>query len=282
MIKLGEFNELKVVHYADFGFYLDGGEEGRILLPNRYVPAGTKMGDTLRVFLYLDQEERLIATTETPLAQVGDFAFLRVAWVNEYGAFLDWGLMKDLFCPFREQKMRMQRGKGYIVHVHLDEDSYRIMASAKVEHFLSTDKPPYATGDEVDLLVWQKTDLGFKVIVDNKFAGLLYQSQLFRDIHTGDRLKGYIGKVRPDGKLDVTLQPTGRQRTLSFAETLLAYLREHGHVALGDKSDAEDIYATFGVSKKVFKQAAGDLYHRRLVVLSPLSITLSENGEQPA
>ena len=153
-LSLGKMNSMTVSRKVDFGLYLDGGPTGDILLPTRYVPKGTKVGDTIDVFIYLDQEERPIATTQKPLAMVGDFAFLNVAWTNEHGAFLDWGLMKDVFCPFREQKMRMEKGKGYIVHIHVDEESYRIMASAKVEKFLATDFPKYEKNTEVKLLVW--------------------------------------------------------------------------------------------------------------------------------
>lgn len=267
-IRLGDYNRLEVVKKVDFGMYLDGGDEGEILLPARYVPEGCQVGDELNVFVYLDNEERLVATTQRPLAKVGDFAFLEVAWVNKYGAFLDWGLMKDLFCPFREQKMRMEKGKGYIVHVHLDEESYRIVASAKVEHYFRTDFPDYLHGDEVSLLVWQKTDLGFKVIIDNSYPGLLYKDQIFTDIHTGDRLKGYISEVRDDGKIDVALQPTGRQMTIGLSDTLLKYMKDNGGTCLlTDKSPAEDIYSTFGVSKKNFKKAVGDLYKRRLITI---------------
>lgn len=174
-LELGRMNRLTVVKRVDFGLYLDGGQvDGNILLPARYVPEGTNVGDDIDVFVYLDQEERMVATTQRPLAQVGDFAWLEVAWVNNFGAFLDWGLMKDLFVPFREQKMKMQKGSRYLVHVHLDEESHRIMASAKVERYLSRDIPPYHTGDAVEILIWQKTDLGFKAIVDNRFGGLLY------------------------------------------------------------------------------------------------------------
>jgi predicted RNA-binding protein (virulence factor B family) len=273
MIKLGEYNEMEITKKVDFGLYLDGGKEGEILLPKRYVTKDMKVGDTINVFVYLDQEERPVATTETPLAKVGDFAYLQVAWVNEYGAFLDWGLMKDLFCPFREQKMRMSQGKGYVVHIHVDEESYRIIASAKVDRYFSEEPPTYNIGDEVDLLVWQKTDLGFKVIIDNKYPGLVYKDQIFRQIFTGDRLKGYIENVREDGKIDVSLQQNGRKHTLDFAETLMQYLDEHdGKCDLGDKSDANDIYERFAVSKKVYKKAIGDLYKRRLIKISPYSI----------
>lgn len=271
-IRLGEYNHLTVTKQVDFGMYLDGGDEGEILLPSRYVPEGCKPGDELDVFIYLDNEERPVATTLVPKAKVGDFAFLEVAWVNQYGAFLDWGLMKDLFCPFREQKMKMEKGKGYIVHVHTDDESYRIVASAKVERYLDDTFPKYKKGEEVDLLVWQKTELGFKVIINNRHGGLVYRSQVFKDIHTGDRMKGYIDNVREDGKIDVTLQPTGKRQTKEFGETLLQYLKDNGGTCdLGDKSAAEDIYSRFGVSKKTFKKAVGDLYKQRI-------ITISDNG----
>lgn len=274
-ITLGAYNLLKVVKKVDFGMYLDGGVEGEILLPTRYVPEECKIGDELNVFLYLDQDEKIIATTLEPLAKVGDFACLEVAWVNEYGAFLNWGLMKDLFCPFREQKMRMQKGERYIVYVKLDEESYRIMATAKVDKYLNQDKPAYKHGDEVDLLVQQKTELGFKVIIDNAYGGLIYDNQVFRPLHTGDRLKGYIDRVRPDGKIDVTIQPTGRRQTEEFSDVLLAYLQDNGgHCSLGDKSPAELIADRFKVSKKTFKKAIGDLYRKRLITISDEGIDL--------
>ena len=274
-ITLGAYNLLKVVKKVDFGMYLDGGVEGEILLPTRYVPEGCKIGDELNVFLYLDQDEKIIATTLEPLAKVGDFACLEVAWVNEYGAFLNWGLMKDLFCPFREQKKRMQKGERYIVYVKLDEESYRIMATAKVDKYLNQDKPAYKHGDEVDLLVQQKTELGFKVIIDNAYGGLIYDNQVFRPLHTGDRLKGYIDRVRPDGKIDVTVQPTGRRQTEEFSDVLLAYLQDNGgHCSLGDKSPAELIADRFKVSKKTFKKAIGDLYRKRLITISDEGIDL--------
>ncbi len=276
-IKLGEMNTMTVVKEVDFGMYLDGNDEGEILLPSRYVPKGCKVGDTLDVFVYLDQDERPVATTLSPKAMVGEFAYLEVAWVNQYGAFLDWGLMKDLFCPFREQKMRMVKGNSYVVYVHLDKESYRIVASAKVEHFLSDERPPYKHGQEVDILVWQKTDLGFKVIIDNKFGGLIYKDQIFKYIHSGDRMKAYINTVRPDGKIDLTLQPTGLRQTKEFSETLLEYLKSNnGYCNLGDKSDAEEIYDRFNVSKKTFKKAVGDLYKRKLINIAEKSITLVE------
>ena len=305
MIELGKYNILRIDHSAEQGLYLQGDElTGDILMPRRYVTPEMHIGDEVRVFIYLDQDERLIATTETPLATVGEFAFLHVAWINKYGAFLSWGLMKDLFCPFREQKQPMQHGKGYIVYVKEDDESHRLMATAKVERYLSV---PYAVtqsqssaqplvpllkhGDAVDCLIWQKTDLGFKAIVTPitpsspsrpilpnppSYQGQLYDNQIFQPLHTGDRVTAYVDHVRQDGKIDLTLQPTGHRHTLDFAETLLRYLHENGgHCDLGDKSDAEFIYDRFKVSKKAYKRAIGDLYRRHLITISDDGIALS-------
>jgi len=275
-VKLGKYNQLEVVKTVDFGVYLNGGDDGEILLPSRYVPEGCKPGDVLNVFIYLDNEERLVATTLEPYVQVGEFACLEVAWVNEYGAFLDWGLMKDLFVPFREQKMKMQKGHRYVVHAHVDEDSYRIMASAKVERYLSRELPEYQSGEEVEVMVWQKTDLGYKVIVDNKFSGLVYQKEIFKSLEPGMRMQAFVRQVRDDGKIDLTLQKDGLQKVGDFAEILLQYIKDNGgHTSLNDKSAAEEIYETFGVSKKTFKKAVGDLYKKRLVILIEGGIQLA-------
>ena len=267
-IELGKYNTLEVVKEVDFGMYLDGGEEGEILLPSRYVPQDCKVGDELNVFIYLDNEERLVATTLTPLVQVGQFACLEVAWINQYGAFLNWGLMKDLFVPFREQKMKMQVGKKYVVHAHLDDESYRIVASANVERYLSKEKAAHEPGQEVDILIWQKTDLGFKTIINNEYGGLLYENEIFQPLHTGMTMKAYVKQVREDGKIDLLLQKPGQAKVEDFSVTLLDYIRDQGgRTTLNDKSPAEEIYATFGVSKKTFKKAVGDLYKKHLVVL---------------
>lgn len=276
-IELGKFNTLEVVKKVDFGMYLDGGEEGEILLPLRYMPEGCEPGDKLNVFIYLDIEERLVATTLTPLVQVGEFACLEVAWVNEYGAFLNWGLMKDLFVPFREQKMKMQVGNRYVIHAHLDDESYRIVASAKVDRYLSKEQPTYEPGQEVDILIWQKTDLGFKAIIENRYSGLLYDSEVFQPLRTGMKLKAYIKQVREDGKIDLILQKPGQGKVEDFAVTLLDYIRTHdGRTTLSDKSPAEEIYAIFGVSKKTFKKAVGDLYKKHLIQLKEEGIVISD------
>ena len=275
-IILGKYNQLEVVKEVDFGVYLDGGDDGEILLPTRYVPEGCRPGDMLNVFIYLDNEERLIATTLQPLVQVDEFACLEVAWVNEYGAFLDWGLMKDLFVPFREQKMKMQKGHRYVIHAHVDEDSYRIMASAKVEKFLSKEMPPDQPGEEVEVMAWQKTDLGYKVIVDNQFSGLVYQKEIFKALEPGMKMSAYVRQVREDGKIDLTLQKDGMGKVGDFSAELLQYIKSQGgHTPLNDKSAAEDIYDTFGVSKKTFKKAVGDLYKKRLIVLVEDGIRLA-------
>lgn len=275
-IELGKFNRLEVIKEVDFGVYLAGGESGEILLPTRYVPDDCRIGDHVDVFLYLDSEERLIATTLVPLVQVGEFACLEVSWVNQFGAFLNWGLMKDLFVPFREQKVKMEVGKKYVVHAHIDDESYRIVASAKVERYFSQERPPYEMGDEVEIMVWQRTDLGFKVIVDNRFGGLLYENEIFQPLEMGLRLKAYVKQVREDGKIDLALQKSGMEKVDDFAPVLLKYIQEHdGHISLNDKSPAQEIYNVFGVSKKTFKKAVGDLYKKQLIVLGDYGISLS-------
>ena len=294
MLKLGDYNTLRIVKRVDFGLYLDGGDEGEILMPKRYCTPRMQIGDEVEVFIYLDQDERVVGTTEKPFAKVGEFACLEVAWTNQYGAFLKWGLMKDLFCPFREQKQRMVQGHRYIVYVKEDEESHRLMATAKVEKYLSPlmlskdeadnespeqQKPAQERlvhGDAVDCLIWQKTDLGFKAIINNKYQGQLYDNQIFRQLFTGDRLTAYVDHIRQDGKIDLMLQPTGRKHTLDFAEVLLRYLHENdGFCDLGDKSPAELIADRFKVSKKAYKKAIGDLYRRRLITISDEGIRLT-------
>lgn len=301
MITLGNYNSLAVLRRTDHGLYLAGDDRtGDILLPQRYVTSEMYIGQQLEVFVYLDQDERIVATTERPLATVGQFAWLRVAWINQYGAFLHWGLQKDLFCPFREQKQRMELDHGYIVYVMEDEKTHRLMATAKVERYLQPsaafvsptrdalevkeDKLPsfgvvgggYSHGQTCDCLIWQKTDLGYKVIVDNRYQGQVYDNQIFQPLHPGDRLTAYVDHVRQDGKIDITLQPTGRQHTLDFAEVLLRYLYENnGHCELDDHSPAELIADRFKVSKKAYKRAVGDLYRRRLILIDDKGIHLT-------
>lgn len=275
-IELGKFNLLKIVKEVTFGLYLDGGDAGEILLPSRYVPEVYEIGEELNVFLYLDNEERLVATTLTPFVQVGQFAYLEVMWINQFGAFLNWGLMKDLFVPFGEQKMKMQVGRSYIVYVHVDEESYRIVATAKIDKFLSKDFPEYQAGDKVEILIWQKTDLGFKAIIENKFGGLLYDSEIFSEVTTGMRMTAFVKQVREDGKIDLILNKPGARKVDDFAKTLHDFIEEAGgRITITDKSPAEDIYDTFGVSKKTFKKAVGDLYKKRVIILEDGAIKLA-------
>lgn len=270
MIQLGKFNHLTILRFTDHGAYVDGGEIGEILLPKVYVRDEMRPGDEIDAFVYLDQQERLVATFEQPLAQVGDFAHLEVKWVNQYGAFLDWGLMKDLFVPFGEQKKTMEVGNSYIIYVYIDDATKRIVGTAKVNRYIQpAPRRDYYRGKRVDLLVWQKTDIGLKVIVDNRYAGLIYDDQLFGEVpRTGDRLEGTVVTVRDDGRLDVTVQRIGKGRFRDFADQLLDELRQAGgFLAYTDRSDSEAIAERFGVSKKTFKRAVGTLYKARLVTL---------------
>ena len=271
MINIGQFNTLTITRFTDHGAYVDGGEVGEILVPKAYVTKSMRPGDTLELFVYLDQSERLVATTEQPLATVGDFAYLEVAWVNEYGAFLNWGVMKDLFVPFRQQKRTMEVGESYIVFVDIDEETGRLMATAKIDkHLRPAREHYYHRGEEVDLLVWQRTELGLKVIVDNCHAGLVYNDQLFApEPKTGDRLRGTVVNVRPDGRIDVSLQRLGKSRFRDFAEVLYEELQAapEGFLPFTDKSSSDDISARFGVSKKTFKRAVGTLYREKKIIL---------------
>ncbi len=265
MIEIGNFNTLKVVKEVDFGVYLDGGEEGEILMPKKYVPEGLKPDDEIEVFIYSDTEDMLVATTETPLAKVNEFAYLEVNAVNKYGAFLEWGIIKELLVPFREQKTDMERGYSYIVYIYLDEQTKRLVASAKINKFLSVD-PLYGANEQVDILIQQKTDIGYKAIIDNKFGGLLYKNEVFKEINKGDRLKAYIKKVREDGKIDLTLQKTGYGKIDSVSQNIMDLIKENnGFIAVNDKSSPDMIKALFGISKKSFKKAIGALYKSRLI-----------------
>lgn len=279
MIKLGDYNTLRITRFTDHGAYLDGGDLGEILMPKTYVKREMRPGTEVNVFVYLDQSERLVGTLETPLARVGDFAFLQVAWVNEYGAFLDWGLMKDLFVPFREQKMPMQQGRSYLVYIYIDEETQRIVATAKVERHLQLARTSdYHRGQEVEIMVQQKTPLGFKVIADNRCAGLIYDNQIFEaEPHAGDVLSATVVNVRPDGKLDLSLQRIGKGRFRDFADQLLDELREAGgFLPFTDHSDPDDIQERFGVSKKTFKRAVGTLYKNRKIVITEGGISVAK------
>lgn len=275
-IILGDYNNLEIVKRVSFGLYLDGDEDGEILLPAKYVPDGYDIGDIIKVFVYLDNEERLVATTEEPLAKVGDFALLRVAWTNDYGAFLDWGLLKDLFVPFSEQEGKMVKGNSYLVYVTIDRKSYRIYASARLDKYLSRTKPPYETDEEVDIIVWRRTDLGWKVIVNGNHSGLVFANEVFRDLKTGDRLKGYVKRVRTDGKIDIVLQRHGVAGDDDSSMRLLSAIEaQRGFLPLNDNSSPDEIYSMLGMSKKAFKRAAGKLYKQRLIIIDDDGLRLA-------
>lgn len=275
MVKIGEYNSLRVKKVVPFGVYLDGGEQGEILMPARYVPAGCGVDDTVEAFVYLDSEDRIIATTEKPHAVVGEFALLKVVSVARMGAFLDWGLPKDLFVPFREQKQGMEVGKSYLVFIYFDFDSKRIAASAKIDKFLDNTPPAYTVGQEVALIVIGESDLGFNAIVNGSHTGVLYKNEVFQPLHKGDRLKGYIKKVRDDEKIDLILQKPGYAKVDALSQSILDALRAHnGYLAVTDKSEPDEIYRLFRMSKKTFKKAVGGLYRDRLIALEPNGIRL--------
>lgn len=280
MPSVGKFNNLTVIKELDFGVYLDGSELGEILLPRRYVPVGSKTGDELEVFLYFDSSDRIIATTEIPFAQVGEFALLRVKSVDQFGAFLDWGLMKDLLVPFREQKITMEEGRSYIVYVFYDQLSNRIAASAKLEQFLHVTHPEYEAGQQVDLLIWKKTEIGFKAIIGNSHQGILYSNEIFQDLDIGQKITGFIKKVRVDGKIDLSLFPSGYGKAGAQTDKIVEYLKTQGGTAfISDKTPPDTIYALFGISKKTFKTVIGNLYKQGLIVLEKDRIRLVEFGK---
>ena len=275
MLEIGKINSLRILKKVNFGLYLDGGESGEILMPLRYVPQDCHVDDTIDAFIYNDSEDRLIATTEIPLAQVGDFACLKVLSVNQYGTFLDWGLSKDLLVPFREQKMTMEEGKWYIVYVYLDEETKRIAATSKIEKHFNKEKPDYTVGQEVNLLIWTQTDIGYKAIINNEFQGILYANEIFQKLERGQKLTGYIKKIRDDGKIDLTLSKPGLEKIDDLSQRIIALLNEnHGFLAVSDKSSAEDIYELFKESKKSFKKSIGILYKQRLIIIEDEGIRL--------
>lgn len=275
MLNIGNYNTLRIIKILSFGAYLDGGEGKEILLPTRYVPDRAQVGDEVEVFIYHDNEGRLIATTLHPKAVVGEFAFMQVKSVNTTGAFLDWGLMKDLLVPYKEQKLTMREGKWYLVYVRLDHVTGRVMASARIEKFLNNIPPKYEFNQEVSLLVADDTEIGYKVIVNNLHWGMVYHNQVFQRLEKGEHLKGYVKEIREDDKLDISLTPLGYQKVDGIAQTILQALQmQNGFLPVHDKSDPEVIYSLFRCSKKAFKQAIGALYRQHRIALEPDGIRL--------
>ena len=280
MIKIGQYSTLEVVKTLSFGAYLDAGAYGEVLLPKRYVPHGLEAGDELEVFLYCDSEDRVIATTEKPFATLGEIVGLVVKDVAVNGAYMDWGLMKDLFVPFREQDEKMQVGKVYIVKILLDEATDRIYATSKIAKYLSeTADDELNENDEVKILVWKQTDLGYKLIVNDLYIGLIFKNEIFQPIKTGQILRGYVKQIREDGKMDIALQKQGYRNQIPDAtDIILKKLKEtNGYLSLTDNSSPDEIYASLGMSKKAFKRAIGSLYKLRKVVLEEKGIKLVKN-----
>lgn len=275
MAEIGVLNYLRVVKEVDFGVYLDGGEHGEILLPRRYVPANCKVNDNIMVFIYLDSEDRLIATTEKPYAMVGDFALLKVVAVNSVGAFLDWGLPKDLLVPFSKQSSNMEKGKSYIVRVYVDKQSNRIAGSTRLDRYLDNDTGSFHAGQEVELLICNQTDIGYKAIINGTHWGVLYSNEVFQSLKRGQKTEGYIKKVRDDNKIDLCLQKPGYEKVDDITETILNVLKKKGgFLPVTDKSSPEIIYKLFGVSKKTYKKAIGAIYRKRLITIENNGIKL--------
>ncbi|MEN8143150.1 MAG: S1-like domain-containing RNA-binding protein, partial [Thermodesulfobacteriota bacterium] len=266
MARIGRINILTVKRTRDYGAQLDGGESGDILLPIKSVPGNCQPGDEVEVFVYLDREKRLRATTRIPKVTVGQFAYLQVVANSSAGAYLDWGMPKDLLVPKGEQQTRMEEGRSYVVYVFLDEQTNSVAASSRLDDFLDLEPPNYNEGEGVDLLICDKTDLGYKAVVNNSHWGVLYKNEVFQELHIGRQLKGYIKKVREDLKIDLSLQQPGYQGSGDISQAILEKIKEHGgRIGVTDKSLPAEIYALFGVSKKVFKKAIGGLYKRRLI-----------------
>lgn len=277
MVLIGQYNNLKVVKIVDFGLYLDGGESGEILLPARYITDVPSPGDEMRVFVYKDSEDRLIATTEKPFATVGQFAYLQVTEVNRIGAFLQWGLPKDLLVPFSEQKSKMKQGGIYLVYLYLDDATQRIVASAKIEKFIGNKFPDYAPGAKVKALVYTHNELGYRCIVDNLYHGLIYQNETFRPVELGVEIDTYVKRVRDDGKIDLTLSPVAPVRVERLAAHILDKVRENnGRLPVSDHSSAELIQEMFQCSKKDFKKAIGLLYKQRVITIATEYIELQK------
>ncbi|MDN3666904.1 S1 RNA-binding domain-containing protein [Algibacter miyuki] len=275
MIHLGQVNTLEILRETDHGAYLIDDEDNQVLLPNRYVPKEFKIWDKLEVFVYLDNDERPVASTDMPYVMRDGFALLRCNQVNDYGAFLDWGLVKELFCPFQEQAFKMKPGGWYLVHCYLDEKTERLVASSKTLRFLDNTELTVSEFDEVDLIVSHPSDIGMNVIVNKKHIGLIYKDQIFKDLSIGDKLKGIVKKVRPGNKLDITLGQIGYRNIEPNAEKIMHELHDNsGYLNLTDKSSPEAIKEQLQMSKKNFKKAIGTLYKQREIEIKPDGIYL--------
>jgi len=278
MIKVGTYNELKIVKEVDFGLYLDGGYDfGEILLPKRYITDEMRIGQSVSVFLYYDSEDRLIATTQHAKAVAGEFASLKVVDTNRAGAFLDWGLPKDLLVPFNQQKVAMKTGYGYLVYVYQDDISERLLASSKLDRFLDKVPATYKVGEKVDLIIADRTDIGFKAIINHKHWGVIFESDVFGDLGIGKKCKGYIRRIREDGKIDLGLTQTGYAKVEGLSDRILLSLRQNdGFLPLSDKSSPEQIAKILKMSKGNFKKAIGQLYKQGHIVIAANGITMTK------
>lgn len=276
MVQLGQYNTLPILRFVDFGLYLDGGDGLEILMPKRYMPEGAKEGDEIRVFVYQDSEARLIATNEHPYATVGQFANLRINSVNQTGAFADWGTSKELLIPHREQAVKMEEGHRYIIYIYIDQVSGRIAGTSKLDKHLGNIPPTYKDGEEVEALIWRRTPLGYKAIINHQHVGMIYENQIFREVRIGERLRAWVKGIREDEKIDLSLQPIGYRQMIDPAEaTILKALHNHdGFMPLTDHSTPELIAFELQMSKKTFKKAIGSLYKQERIVIRPDGIEL--------
>jgi predicted RNA-binding protein (virulence factor B family) len=271
----GKYNHLKINRLVDFGAFLDDGDGGEILMPGKYLPPNAAPDDMVDVFVYYDSDDRIVATTEKPFVQIGEFAALTCKSTTHFGAFMDWGLLKDLLVPVREQNVPMMRGKKYVVYVYFDKVSERLAGTAKISKYLNKTPLPYQEGDSVELLIWNKTPLGYNAIIGKEHSGIIYSNEVFQPLTTGDKITGYIKHIRPDGKTDLALQKSGMAHVDEMAERILHTLRENnGYIGLTDNSSPEDIYERFGMSKKAWKKAVGTLYKARKIDITPNGIRL--------
>lgn len=273
-VRVGEYNTLKVSRKVEFGFYLDDGGEG-ILLPKRFAPRTLRIGDEISVFIYHDSDNRLIATTQKANAAVGEIAKMKAVSVTGQGAFLDWGLMKDLFVPKSKQLGGMREGAEYLVKLYIDEMTGRVVATEKIESLLSNEELTVKEKDIVDLIVYRESELGYVMIINNKHTGILHSNEIFTTLHTGDKLQGFVKTIRPDNKIDVVLGKPGFQKVEDEASKILRLLQENdGYLPYHDKSDPQEIYDFFGMSKKTFKMTTGNLYKQQKIAFTKTGVQL--------
>lgn len=275
-MQIGVYHELEILRETSVGLFLGNDEEEEVLLPNKYVPEDYEIGDEINVFVYLDYAEREIATTLTPKILLNEYALLEVSMVTEVGAFMDWGLEKNLLVPFREQRDRMVEGRWYVVRMMNDEQTDRLYATNKVDKHLQNEALTIDEGEEVQIIILRKTDLGYSVIIDHLHLGLIFDNEIFKEVRIGESMKGYVKKIREDNKVDISLQPIGfdNYKDANTKKIVMKLLDNDGFLALNDKSSPEDIYANFGISKKAFKKSIGGLYRERKIVFEDNGIKL--------